>query len=140
MSGGASNMTFRDARRAFLDLDLSGSGTITLSEVRKLFDDVSDAESLEGKEGLAALAEVQEDGAALEDRALPVLQPGDLPEGLVREVVRAAVPEGHGLHAVGQPGLLERPADAHVADPAPGLLGSAVRGETTECLKSKFQA
>ena len=38
-------------QRVFAAFDRDGSGTITLSEVRKLFDDVSDAESLEGKEG-----------------------------------------------------------------------------------------
>jgi calcium-dependent protein kinase len=35
MSGGASNKTFRDARGAFLDLDLNGSGTITLQDFEK---------------------------------------------------------------------------------------------------------
>jgi hypothetical protein len=81
-----------------------------------------------GISAVAALAEVKQDRAALEDRDVAVGQPRHLAEGLVREMLGVAIAERHALDAIGQPGLFQRPAHAQVAHKAPRHLGNPVEG------------
>ncbi len=79
-------------------------------------------------EGGAALPQMKQDRAALEDREVAVGQPGDLGEGLVGEVLRTPVAERGALDAVGQAGLFQRPAHAQVPHEAARRLGDPVVG------------
>jgi hypothetical protein len=77
---------------------------------------------------VTTLAQMKQDRAALEDREIPVGQPRNLAEGLVREMVRLAAVKRRALDAIGEPRLFQRPTHAQVAHIAPRHFGNPIEG------------
>ena len=81
---------------------------------------------------LALPGEVEQAGAALENGDVAVGQERDLSERLLREMFGAAIFERDAAHVIVQAGLLERPAQPHVAHEAARAFGHPVVGPDSQ--------
>ena len=109
-----------DQGRLAASTELSAANSHSLASLR--------AVRIGGHQRVAALAEMQQDRAALEDREVAIGQPRHLAEGLVREMLGLPIAERRALDAIGQAGLFQRPAHPQVAHIAARRFGNPVEG------------